>query len=435
MIHLREILQPSPSISNNNASPHCCGYSLDAVLLDQPKKSVTIFIGTPLLLPSPISSTSAGHLTCSESNVVIKACLVKDKSLSILTPVDDPQCEVAAFQHLDKNHPNLIHLIDAMVDDDDNIYLVFPYLSGGDLFSRVDATDGQGLPVDEARHYFKQIIEGLLFMKRTGFAHNDVSLENVMRSSGSKSAVADLNVKLIDLGMCLKVPTSIHATRADDDGTTLPSLVVLLRSQGFRGKQTYVSPERLRSKAYDPFSSDIWSLGICCFTLLTGRPLYTSPSDRVFAVMSQPKGIQRVLEHFETYGVILPPIAKDLVITMLEPDPSKRPTLEDLLQHPFVTNSSSSSSSTCCSSSGSISTCSSTSDFSSSSFISYSNDSSNSSRVSSTSDVSVMLSLVRHKIDKLMKTTGEGGEWSNHKNNHIRDSHTNNRPFGVHKAM
>jgi len=92
--------------------------------------------------------------------------------------VDDVISEIAALQQLTPSpsyhHPNVIHLLDCM-QDEDSVYLVLPYLAGGDLFSYLDSKNGMGLPEEEAKRYFKQMVRGLLFMKQTiGLAHHDV---------------------------------------------------------------------------------------------------------------------------------------------------------------------------------------------------------------------------------------------------------------------
>lgn len=117
------------------------------------------------------------------------------------TLIENPLDEVAAMlflqQQQQQQHPNLVPLLDYMMDDD-NLYIITPYVSHGDLFERVQATqqaaiaieddhqdqDGMihskrklnlgGLSETEARRYLMQIIEGLLFMKSRGVAHRYV---------------------------------------------------------------------------------------------------------------------------------------------------------------------------------------------------------------------------------------------------------------------
>jgi len=159
-----------------------------------------------------------------------------------------------------------------------------------------------------------------------GLAHHDVSLENVVKVSHHSR-----QVMIIDMGMCLRVPPAITA-----------STTIHLSPQPCRGKKSYVSPEVYREEANDPFAADIWGAGVCLYMLLTGRQLYTCPEDKAFQLMAAGK-TRRVVDMYEEYGLILPREAKDLVCSMLNGDPTKRPTLEEVLSHPFIRRSGSGS--------------------------------------------------------------------------------------------
>jgi len=67
----------------------------------------------------------------------------------------------------------------------------------------------------------------------------------------------------------------------------------------------------------------------------TYSPLYQSPDDQSFLALAR-GGIRQVVNAYEAYGLHLPPLAKDLVCRMLHHNPTHRPTLEEVLLHPFV---------------------------------------------------------------------------------------------------
>ena len=67
------------------------------------------------------------------------------------------------------SHPYVVPLIEAMADKR-HMYFVFPHADAGDLFDAVSATEG-GFPELEARRYFRQIVHGLLHLKRHGLSH------------------------------------------------------------------------------------------------------------------------------------------------------------------------------------------------------------------------------------------------------------------------
>ncbi|CAM9908440.1 unnamed protein product, partial [Hapterophycus canaliculatus] len=69
------------------------------------------------------------------------------------------------------------------------IYIVTPFYGGGEIF---DALANRGrFRESEARPIFRQVLEGLLHLKKHGVCHRDVSLENLLLSEGGV-------VKLVD---------------------------------------------------------------------------------------------------------------------------------------------------------------------------------------------------------------------------------------------
>ena len=265
--------------------------------------------------------------------VVIKAVSHPEKLPRV--SVDSPITEVAALQLLQqrhgKHHPNVSHLLDCF-QDQDCVYLVLPFLSGGDLYSFMEARDGEGVPEDQVARYLHQIASGLLYMKQAGIAHHDLSLENLMFTDSKCKTV-----KIIDLGMCINVPTAGWPADGYSSpcGGWQPQSPVLVTQHGCYGKPGYVAPEVVREEACDPFASDIWSLGVLLYTMLTGRPLYNSPHDQSFKIMAY-GGVKDVVKVYEDCGLRLSPCAKDLICMMLNNKPNKRPTVEDVLRHPFV---------------------------------------------------------------------------------------------------
>ena len=321
-------------------------YAIDSIIKDQPKTGVMVLIAFPItpVLHAGESHDECSYMACGEASpVVIKAVplhpINKRSSPTSFrahhaVAGDEPLSEIGALQILQQYRPHHHHshhvnyLMDCM-QDRHYIYMVFPFLSGGDLFSRVKAARVRGLSDSQASWYLRQMAEGLLYMKEVaGMAHHDVSLENAMVSD-------DNVVKIIDFGMCIGVPfkAAPTATAAANGSSSGP---IYLTPQRCRGKPSYVAPEVVREEACDPFASDIWSLGVSLYSMLTARPLYSSPKDTSFNMLAQGQ-VEKVVDTYESYGLPqLSPDARHLVCAMLQADPAKRPTLEEVLLHPFL---------------------------------------------------------------------------------------------------
>jgi len=210
------------------------------------------------------------------------------------TIVDDPLAEISALQLLQHHHDHesshVITLLDCL-EDDAFIYLVLPYLTGGDLFDRVQSAGDGGLDEAQAADYMRQMTMGLLFMKQTAnLAHHDISLENVVLSGEGKEVAT-----IVDLGMCIKVPSpltyegeressSSSSSSSDSDGeatsdsttttstsSSAPLPPVRLYPRPCHGKPSLLPPEIVKEEPCDPYAADIWSLGVCLYTMCTGR--------------------------------------------------------------------------------------------------------------------------------------------------------------------
>ena len=204
------------------------------------------------------------------------------------------------------------------MQDANYVYSVMPYATRGDLLDHM--RDGRfAEPV--ARYWFRQILQGVLFMQKNNVCHRDMSLENMMIND-------DTNALIIDMGLSLMVPT-------------LPgnaTLRTLIRPQRKCGKPTFISPEVYRSNpgdAFDGFAIDIWAAGIMLFMMLTGCHPFEFPDmrDQCFKAVAQ-GFLEEMLREWQK------PVSSDaawLLQQMLMPNPADRLSLAQVLASSFVT--------------------------------------------------------------------------------------------------
>jgi serine/threonine protein kinase len=182
----------------------------------------------------------------------------------------------------------------------------------------VEANGLGGVGIENSRHYFKQIAEGMSFLHRNNVVHLDLSLENVLLT-------ADYRVKICDFGVARVVPPDFrfNVLSTDDYTGTRP------------GKIAYMAPEVFASEPYSGKAADVFTLGVDLFILLTGVSPYSSPTptDQRFHLIVNGH-LDRLLEAWQLTHLV-PPGAIDLLTHMLAPE-NRRFTVEQVLAHPWL---------------------------------------------------------------------------------------------------
>lgn len=223
--------------------------------------------------------------------------------------------EVSVFMQID--HPNICNLYrlsvinpdDASESDkikfhisgENEITLVFfmEYATRGTLLELVNSRGG--INEYEAQKLFVQIFEGLRHLHIYHFlVHRDLKLENILIDSQGK-------MKITDFG--------------------LASTYYNNQMRTFVGTAGYQPPEIIAGSEYSE-KCDVWSLGVCLYAMITGS-LPFSTQNRDFRVL-----IQEATQ--KKYHPKLSPNLVDLLKKMFEVSPSKRPTLLQLQNHPWL---------------------------------------------------------------------------------------------------
>jgi tetratricopeptide (TPR) repeat protein/tRNA A-37 threonylcarbamoyl transferase component Bud32 len=169
--------------------------------------------------------------------------------------------EARAISRLNHRHIAVIHGIE---EAEGKIFLVFEYLPGGTLRSRLAALpEGLRLPPPQITSYGLQMAEALGHAHANGVIHRDVKPGNVMFND-------DGDLKLVDFGL-----------------SKLAGGVRLTNSGARMGTPLYMSPEQAEGGEIDE-RSDIFSLGVVIYEMAAGRPPFVS---------DQPAGIAYKIVH------------------------------------------------------------------------------------------------------------------------------------------
>jgi eukaryotic-like serine/threonine-protein kinase len=145
--------------------------------------------------------------------------------------------------------------------DDGTPFMVMEYLEGNDLAQVLE--ERGPLPVGETIGYGLQVCEALAGAHALGIVHRDIKPANIFLQSDGDSGC----VKLLDFGISKAVPGA--AGLGDLSLTQTVSLM---------GSPLYMSPEQLRETRVADARSDIWSLGVVIYELLTGEVAFNAES-------------------------------------------------------------------------------------------------------------------------------------------------------------
>ena len=181
-------------------------------------------------------------------------------------------------------------------------YIVMEFLEGRDL---AEVIAPGPLSVRDAVDYVMQACEAIAEAHSIGIVHRDLKPRNLFLARRIDGRPL---IKVLDFGISkMTVPGS-------------PEQMSLTRTTEVMGSPNYMSPEQLRSARNVDLRTDIWSLGVILYEILTGHvPFEAETVTQLCAMVLQ--DTPRVLHE---YRPDLPPALTDVVFRCLEKDPARR---------------------------------------------------------------------------------------------------------------
>ena len=201
--------------------------------------------------------------------------------------------QIEAKKMAQLNHPNIVKVMD-YGEFEGAPYLVMPYLPGGTLKQKL----GLQLSWEEAISLLIPIVEALEYAHCEGLIHRDIKPSNILITKSGKPMLSDFGVaKVLESKETLDLTTT---------------------GMGI-GTPEYMSPEQAEGSKVDE-RSDIYSLGIILYELLTGRKPFVA--DTPMAVMV--KQIQDPLPQPSQFMKDLPVEIEQVLFKMLTKEPAER---------------------------------------------------------------------------------------------------------------
>jgi serine/threonine protein kinase len=187
-------------------------------------------------------------------------------------------------------HPHIVSILDAVVGEDSG-HIAMELVTGGDLSKH--AQPGTLLPVPDVLQIGFKCCGALEYAAREGIVHRDIKPANIMIDSGTE-------VKIADFGAAVLKKTGVVQTAA-------------------LGSPYYMSPEHIEGRTLT-FHSDMYSLGVVLYELLTGK--------RPFAGANLEELIAKILKHEplppSEVRTELPKSIDAVVLRAMKKDPAQR---------------------------------------------------------------------------------------------------------------
>ena len=198
------------------------------------------------------------------------------------------------------NHPSIVAVYD-WGEHDNTYFIVMEYVEGRSL-AEIIRSEGTLHP-DRAAEVATDVAAALGFAHRNGVVHRDVKGGNILVNQAGQ-------VKVTDFGIA-------RAFGGGDELTQTGSVM---------GTATYFSPEQAQGKTVDP-RSDLYSLGVVLFEMVTGRPPFLGDSPVAIAY----KHVQEAPPRPTSLNPALPQALEAIIARLLAKNPDDRyPSAEEL---------------------------------------------------------------------------------------------------------
>lgn len=190
------------------------------------------------------------------------------------------------------SHPNIVSIYD-VENEGEFYYLILEYVEGMTLKDYM--IKNPRLPIETIVHIAKQIASGLSHAHQNGIIHRDIKPQNILMNE-------NLTCKITDFGIA----------RAYGDTT-------LTQTNQMLGTVYYLSPEQARGNVATA-QSDIYSLGILIFEMITGQIPFKGESAVAIAL----KHLQEELPDIDKYRDNVPQSVKNIVLHATMKNPNER---------------------------------------------------------------------------------------------------------------
>ncbi len=254
----------NPACTNPHNSPQdqiCCACGQALVLRDRYRATKVLGRGGFATTFLAIDQTLPGTPTCVIKQLRSVASNPEAKEMA-RTLFQREASTLGSMGH----HPQLPRLLD-YYELDGEFYLIQEYVKGSTLKQEVDRFGPLSEPMVEAA--LREVLPILDYLHNQGVIHRDIKPANIMRRS------IDNKLVLIDFGAVIDQVNQVKTSDAQENSTAILFAV---------GTNGYAPPEQFSMRPV--FASDLYSLGVTCLYLLTGKSPKQGAGDQKMGLLT-----------------------------------------------------------------------------------------------------------------------------------------------------
>jgi len=248
----------------------------------------------------------------SKANGKTYAVKIMKKDYNDRRTMDIMYMELKIFKRIGQG-PHCVHLVD-IFESPHHYFLVMDKITGGELFQRI--AELKRYSEKQASRLVFQMLQGINHLWSQNIVHRDLKPENLLLSS--KEDDAELLITDFGLSMIVQHPDEVMTHPVGTPGYVAPELVYCMQNQSRSGYTKAV---------------DMWAAGVIIYIMLCGFPPYVGrDTNETFARIKQ-----LTFSFPSPWWDDISNAAKDLICHCLDPDPNRRYTAAQALQHPWIT--------------------------------------------------------------------------------------------------
>lgn len=269
---------------------------------------------------------SFGIVRTCQDRTTKKRYACKTIAISRVPSFDLLEEEVRNLQRVTTFHPNILGFMEVFEDFKD-IHIITEKCEGGELYDHIlrrARTPRRKFSEKDTAWMVRNILDAISHLHEVyHVCHRDLKASNFLFATADTDGNVDpMDIKIIDFGLSCYVPPVVV-----DGRTTLGKMT------GCVGTPYYTAPEVVTKEFYTN-KCDVWSIGVLAYLLLSVSLPFQGKDERETVQLLVSESI--VVQYAPSKWADVSQSAKEFVMSLLQKDPSVRPSAREAMRHPWI---------------------------------------------------------------------------------------------------